>query len=764
MEALEQYFQEYYNTDAMDLSQQQIILQKINALHPEGVYQTRYRQAFNDWFRKNRKQQEELQKDDAEFQFRDWTEWKARYDRQMTKQDRWELLELMEDHAKEMWGAENKERLEDLKLLWEELPEGDLQVEKLPEKNLIEQIEEDTKSEVVGVEIPLEIEVEEMEEEKVVEEPKEETPEFQFADFYEQFGALSQEEQVSLLPTLESMIQTPLDKMKFLALQKKVLGTSNPAPVTMDVSVEEPTRIEESVPTEATIEAPEYVVVSTKPRAKMDVLDRFTQMDSNIDEITPRKTSNPDPSVLRNTSDPITRIKLYQESMEDGRMLYLPNSNYQVFVKKVRDKSKLSYLLTYLNGVKDVNITSSFIKNQLLKTVYEYVNFPDFTLRPSYQEFIQCLHESDMLVLMMMFALVNSTQTEDGKVPMEIGSFLCEKCDAIFYTEETITIDLKAEFKNIYPIEQFAYNLNVYQSRNYESIQEAYRDSDIGKLTLLQGEGDVCKYELLMSSPTMYKTQRLRDTYEETLYKIVGENIRDNAEMFDKLLDIEQVSQFMDFYSYQQFLHKQTELSEKDLQDSFADIEDEILRAQYVQQQEEEREQKKVIDRIVKLIQVAQQDYAGFFDVIDFIDEINVYTKEGDPIVEEINQQDVFAMVKILADLPSTLVSQIADYVDLARKKLQEVIHTDILFDEHDMSHVHFDFDGVYGTDEEALDRMMQNGATQERMDSMMEQRHKARQTILEEKKCLCGHQMWKLNYTTILFFSISNRLQGALV
>lgn len=59
----------------------------------------------------------------------------------------------------------------------------------------------------------------------------------------------------------------------------------------------------------------------------------------------PKVNVEPDTSILRTISNPVQRIKAYKDSAKEGRKLFLPNSGYEVFIKKIRDRDQISFLL-----------------------------------------------------------------------------------------------------------------------------------------------------------------------------------------------------------------------------------------------------------------------------------------------------------------------------------------------------------------------------------------------------------------------------------
>ena len=53
----------------------------------------------------------------------------------------------------------------------------------------------------------------------------------------------------------------------------------------------------------------------------------------------PQIKTEPDPSILRTVSNPLQRIRAYEASAKDGRNLFLINSGYNIFIKKIRDRN-----------------------------------------------------------------------------------------------------------------------------------------------------------------------------------------------------------------------------------------------------------------------------------------------------------------------------------------------------------------------------------------------------------------------------------------
>lgn len=475
---------------------------------------------------------------------------------------------------------------------------------------------------------------------------------------------------------------------------------------------------------------------------------RYNGDKGSIDDYSKVIECEADPSILRSTSNRLQAIREYKNSAKRGRMLYLPNSNYEVYIKKIRNTESIGYMITLLNNMKDMNLVEAYVKSEVLRVLYDNIEFY-FPEPVSYDDFIRCLHESDMTILMVMLALVNIPEDKDGKVPLRIKSLICgnSECGAIGNLREEMILDLKEEFTLIYPVELYAANYAAYKNANYQSIYHAYRDSDVGKLERYEVKDDMFEFKVYCSSPTVYKTQSVKSARDEVSYKRLHARIEERIDAYKSAGEVyDDVVDYMNTHTYQDYLR---DTSNAAMNPDETDIKTKTL-----------------ITTISDEMDLIKKEDLPFYLIMDAIDQISITTLDGEVVVDKLDQKDVFTMIGILAeDCPKELLEKI---IETKNKSLDKSIPVDITFEAEELAGS-FDFDGYYGTDEEMVEeiRSRYENASDEELEKVIETQRKIRDAhkphYENEAKCFCGNDVWKLNYTAILFFWTSNLSQTLL-
>lgn len=512
--------------------------------------------------------------------------------------------------------------------------------------------------------------------------------------------------------------------------------------------------IAKSEPVKVVVEPKKYVEPKTENHVEEVVKEKKSRYDGtrgNIDDYCKVIESEADPSILRSTSNRLDAIRRYKDSAKRGRLLFLPNSNYEVYIKKIRSTESIGYMITLLNNMKDMNMVDAYVKSEILRILYENIEF-DFPEAVSYDDFIRCLHESDMTLLMIMLALVNIPETKDGKVPLTIKSLLCSNpdCGAIGNLKEDMTLDLKEEFTRIYPVELYATNYAAYKNANYPTIYHAYRDSQVGKMERYVIKDDMFEFNCICSAPTVYKTQAIKGSRDEVTYRRLVERIGERVELYKAAGDVyADVKDYLDFHTYQDYA--------KDL----ADISMEVV--------DVDTKTKAVMTAIADEMDSIKKEDLPFYLVMDVIDQLTITTLDGEEVVNKLDQKDVFTLLGILAkDAPKALLDKI---IETKNSSLDKSFPVDIEFEAEEVAGL-FDFDGYYGTDEEMVAEIRRRYESipdvkeediQKVVDAQRVIRNEHKPLYEEEAKCFCGNNKWKLNYTAILFFWTSNLSQTLL-
>lgn len=544
-------------------------------------------------------------------------------------------------------------------------------------------------------------------------------------------------------------IETEYDKhlKKYMAMgldeeHAKLLANS-------DLNKESEKTVEKSIDSSPEVVFDKFEEKDDKVVIKSNKL-RYDGSKGVIDDYTVIKESEADPEILRRSGNRLEIIKQYRESAKRGRMLFLPNSNYEVYVKKIKSTESISYMTALLNNMKDMNLVDAYVKSEVLRICYDNIEFP-FESAVSYDDFVRCLHESDMTILMIMLALVNIPEDKDGKIPLEIKSVLCTnpECGAIGHLKENMVLDLKEEFMIIYPVELYSTQYAKYKSAGYTSIYHAYRDSEVGKLNRYTVKDEEFEYNFILSAPTVYKSQAMKAQRDETTYKRVLDRLTDRIDLFKSTNEMYiEVKDYMDIHPFQEFLSDLGEVNRGEVDDDHF---------------------KKIITMIADEMESVRNNDLPFYLIMDIVDQMTVTSLDGIEVVTNLDQRDVHTMIGILEQCPKEMLDKI---IEIKNKTIEKSYPLDITFTSEDMAGK-FDFDGYYGSDEDMVSEITKRFGKhdtpelQAELDKIIEAqrviRDDAKPKYEVEGKCFCGNDTWKLNYTAILFFWTSNLSQIAL-
>ena len=463
-----------------------------------------------------------------------------------------------------------------------------------------------------------------------------------------------------------------------------------------------------------------------------------------IDDYAKYVETDADPSILRTSNNRLEALKLYKNSAKKGRRLFLPNSNYEVFVKKIKNSESIGYMISLINNTKDINLVESYIKTEILRVCYENIDFY-FPEEVTYDDFVRCLHESDMTILMMMLALVNIPEDKDGKIPLNVKSLLCTNpdCGAVGHFKESIKLDLKEEFVNIYPVDLFATQYNLYKSSNYPTIYHAYRAGTVGKMNRYTVDDDESLvYEFITSAPTIYKSQAVKSARDEVTYRRLIDRISSKIDLYIRTnAQFEDVVNYLETHTYQEYFR---ELN--DMRDSIIEV---------------DNNRKNMFMLIADELELLRQNDLPWYLIMDVIDQINVTSKDGQEVISHLDQKDIYTMIGVLEQCPKSMLDIIIETKD---KTIDKSYPVDIVFNAEDVAGK-FDFDGYYGNDdevrEELTNRYKDKDIEEDKLESIIERQLTARRNVKPDYNdkgiCFCKNTKWKLNYTAILFFWISN-------
>ena len=482
---------------------------------------------------------------------------------------------------------------------------------------------------------------------------------------------------------------------------------------------------------------------------------RYEANKSVIDDYSSYVEYEPDPSILRSSSNRLEVIRKYRESAKRGRTLFLPNSNYEVYVKKIKSTESIGYMITLLNNLKDMNLVDAYVKSEVLRVLYENIEF-DFREPVSYTDFTKCLHESDLTLLMVMLALVNIPEDKEGRVPLTIKSVMCTNldCGAIGNLKEDLVLDLKEEFLLIYPIELYASKFAAYKNADYPTIHHAYRAGRIGHMERIVVSDDILTYNCIASAPTIYKTQAVKSGMRQCAYSRLLESLenRVTSEMSNDRIILD-IKDFMKANTYQEYTRISQELvAEREA----AEMGEEPIT-------HHSDRMKTICARLEEELQLAVNGDLPLYLIMPVIDQISVTTKDGEEVISKLDHTDLFTLLGVINDCPRELIDKIIEISSDTRKTALPV---DITFSAEELAGK-FDFDEYYGSDEDMVAEIHRRFEARGKKDNTeeIEAAIKAQRKLREASKddyenkaiCFCKNDSWKLNYTGILFFFLSN-------
>lgn len=504
-----------------------------------------------------------------------------------------------------------------------------------------------------------------------------------------------------------------------------------------------------------------------KPSITMDVekatakekieLRKIPEFD--LDRVSIVEYQEPDKSILKdkvNYPSFSKRRKAYLDTSKYSRSIFLINSNYNVTVNKLKDGAKLDYMVSILKDMIDAD-ANYMVKFELIKTVYESLTF-DFDV--TFQDFLKNTHESDLTVLFIMFALVNAPESYklNGDIVVDIPSLYCKKCNTVAYFKEPIKLKLKAELTRLYNKELYIERYPKYKMSNYSSLLEAYRKSDVGKLKMIKAkDSDGFIYNIVFSYPTLYKTMEVDKMIDSMSFNILLDEVTDKYENDRGTatnIDLE-IYSYMNGKTYLEVIERYRELSKIDFT-----TEDKITREmpEFKTMQKENN----LIVTILTSVDLIKSKMYYLFQIMKFIDLIEIVDEETGETLDKINHEiNIMEMIRALSNIDDESTKVLMDAVTSGLAT--NVKNQDIEFYPEDLEGL-LEWDKYYLSDsngniltEEQYEDYITSVDDTENLD--IDVRRNVRKTMkenLENGKCTCGNSPLVVNYTSLLFFSLS--------
>lgn len=545
--------------------------------------------------------------------------------------------------------------------------------------------------------------------------------------------------------------------------------------------VVEETKKEEVSPTEATVE--ETVVVKDEENADVvsEIVVESTPTNSGIvdvvvnpdvklrvfrnpdieKDVIVKYVRQPDISILKNINDPKLRINAYKNSaVTSGYRLPLAYSGYDVILKKITDKSRLSHIYTMIDNMWNKRDLEQFVEMETLKIIYENLEFPTFDKHPTFKEFTTNLSLGDVPILIVTLAMTNIPEDEKGRIRLSFKNLRCTDphCNEIIPLTE-ILIDLKDLFSKIYPYKNFKDRAS---KADNPDIDSAYRNTKSGELHLLTAndDDDICKYSIYYSRPTVYKDTTVERRSGEVNYSIVKEDLSERKDMYKEMYGLTGLDEYLIDMSYDGFQERSATLASNlavlDSNSNEFTEEEFTAISKFIQNNATE------IATVSELLETNYTNLARVFNLCKYIDVILVDTIDGEPIVKISDcQANMFDTIQTISQMPNKIINElIAKTNELGSDYKFE--HDNVFYTSEDIKRrIDSDFIKKYSNNDnkEYIAYLKANNPniTQKHIDEAISEKERSFKQLLEGK-CVCGNDTFFINYMTIVFFSIYNR------
>lgn len=470
-----------------------------------------------------------------------------------------------------------------------------------------------------------------------------------------------------------------------------------------------------------------------------------------------------DPKLLRDTNIPLSirRIK-YLESSRYSRSIYLPNSGYRVHVHKLKDEPKLTHMIDLINNIYTAE-ANYLVKYELLSIVYDSLSFDDFTSEPSFEEFLDNLHDSDLSVLFAMFALVNAPDSFKlkGDINFTINNVHCRECGTTLYFKHPLTLNLKNEFLKLYDKSTFSNDFPIYRSSLPTDIRNAY-EKKFGKLRDIMVDDYISElsYKITYRLPTVAISLEIERMKYSLSYDIFKKSIKDNidANITVQPDDIEMYN-YIKEKTYSAVVDRYQELSKIDYTDNVY----ESLTGENLEDFNNLKNEYNLTSRLFDAINILTNRLSRLYTLMNYIYNITVFIKESDTneltTLEVIDNSNLLGIVECLSNLKDNSLQQLIDAIDELNKTNK--YNQDIELEPQQLKGL-LEWDKYFQTDENgnivSEDKFLENlQKDNPSLDvEMIRSIRQERRTNLENGYCVCGHEPLTLNYTQLLFFCLS--------
>lgn len=493
-------------------------------------------------------------------------------------------------------------------------------------------------------------------------------------------------------------------------------------------------------------EAIEIIEVDDDKPVKSDRVPNPNVVESNVsfDEIAQKIYKEPDPKILRGNGTKLEKLIRYKNSEVNGRKVYLPDSNYEVIVNQVHDRTQINFMYNLMlqNGTNIDDLEAS-IKEEFIHILYDHCIFP-LQDNVTYNDFITSLSPNDLELLFVVFSLVNTKLNKDNILPLHVPYVQCDNCEAPISLKEEMVMDLAQEFKNIYDTEKFISNYKIYRNSNFGSIKEAYVAGEYGQIKKLSFKENSFEYEAYICRPTVQKQILIKANNELIAYRSMAVNFTKRADFLRKTMpDVDKIIDYLNTHSYAQFKGDVDYINKNNINLSDPDITE---------------ENKLLVENVTSVLSNMQDvlnELAPVFFAALIIDTVVVSTIDGFSTSFTLTDGDIYEFIEVIKDqLPGEFTQEIAE-----RAEEMDYVSKDVkIFFTGDELGDNLDFYSIYKTPEDLEKVLKENSASEEVIKAELDRVNKIKEDFDKTHRCTkCGHSIYKVGYNTLLFFSITN-------
>lgn len=490
----------------------------------------------------------------------------------------------------------------------------------------------------------------------------------------------------------------------------------------------------------------EIIEVDDDKPVKSDRVPNPNVTESNVsfDEIAQKIYKEPDPKILRGNGTKLEKLIRYKNSEVNGRKVYLPDSNYEVIVNQVHDRTQINFMYNLMlqNGTNIDDLEAS-IKEEFIHILYDHCIFP-LQDNVTYNDFITSLSPNDLELLFVVFSLVNTKLNKDNILPLHVPYIQCDNCEAPISLKEEMVMDLAQEFKNIYDTEKFISNYKIYRNSNFGSIKEAYVAGEYGQIKKLSFKENSFEYEAYICRPTVQKQILIKANNELIAYRSMAVNFTKRADFLRKTMpDVDKIIDYLNTHSYAQFKGDVDYINKNNINLSDPDITE---------------ENKLLVENVTSVLSNMQDvlnELAPVFFAALIIDTVVVSTIDGFSTSFTLTDGDIYEFIEVIKDqLPGEFTQEIAE-----RAEEMDYVSKDVkIFFTGDELGDNLDFYSIYKTPEDLEKVLKENGASEEVIKAELDRVNKIKEDFDKTHRCTkCGHSIYKVGYNTLLFFSITN-------